>query len=311
LLAVAQGAALASPSAASADDVCAAPERLFAVEGDTGHLSEVEACPETGSMSVVAEVDTGYWGYPLRVFAAAAGPVTVVYAVTADGRLQARRQDAPGLPLGSPVDVGAGVDWTASWVFSPGPGFVALSGHDARVFRHVGWDSGGENVVEGPPLIDHYGDWPATGDISLIGLRHGGPASGFFMSHHWRITRNEGRMLAWPSGAINREIHSVTGAEPTLYGVRQGAVVRLAQPRSSEYPTCHFNPNSWSVVGSLPGDWRYVVAPARTAVTGDWPVMAGRANPFPARASVAQVTSARPPPTGPQCPDNIGPYKWQ
>lgn len=316
MLAVAQGVALVSPAGVAADDACAAPERLFAVDRDTGHLSELSSCPATGAMAVVAEVDTGDWRYPSRSFAAAAGPVTVLYTVTADGHLQARRQDAPGLPLGPPVEVGANVDWSGTWAISPGPGFVAISGLDVRLFRHVGWDTGGQYVVEGPPLLGHYSEWAGgTGDIDLIGMHGSGRASGYYLNQHWRIWRgSNGWMVAWPSGVINPDIRGVTGAEPTLYGVQwsSGAVVRLTQPRSVEYPDCPGNPESWTEVTSLPGNWSAVVVPERATVAGDWPVIAARPGSASGRASVAAASKPVPPgPLPSRCPPGSDPYKWQ
>jgi hypothetical protein len=295
---------LAAPADA-APEGCAAPEQLFAVDGGTGHLSELEACESPASIAVVGVVDRGDWRSADRVFAAGSGAVTVVYAVTGDGRLEARRQDAPGADLGPPVQVGAGIDWARfRAIIVPGPGYLVADDGAVRTFRHVDWAAGGSAVVEGPPLLARPGDFPDLGELLLTGLGAGGHAEAFFAGSHWRIWRRGGQPIAYPNGAIPADVRLfVTGSEPALYGVTDGgAVVRLRhQPHPPPAPgrsyICPFNPKPWRAASSLPGGWSAVVVPRRAAATGEWPAVAA----FPTWPDPSTWT----------CPDGVGPYKWQ
>jgi hypothetical protein len=299
LLAVLQAVTgLAGPVGAAAT-ACAAPERIFAVDAGTGHLSELQACPDPASITVVGEVDAGDWRSARRILAAADGAATVLYSVTADGRLEARRQAAPGAALSAPTQVGAGIDWSRfRQVVSPGAGYLVADEYQAvRTFRHLDWATGGGTLVEGPQLLEPHGAWPTLGDLELTGLGARGYAEAFFMDQHWRVWRgSDGRPIAYPSGAIPRNVRIfVTGSEPGLYGISAGAVVRLKQAAWSGY--CPFNTKPWRVANSLPGAWSGVVVPQRAQVTGDWPAVAD----YPTWPDPQYWT----------CPDGIGPYQWQ
>lgn len=294
-------AGLASPSGATPGAACADPSRLFAVDADTGVLAELQACSDPAGIVEVAEVDAGDWRGAQHVFAVEDGAVTVVYAVTADGRLEARRQDAPAGPLDPPVQVGASVDWSSFQSVVPSaPGYLVGNGHRARTFRHVDWAAGGTAVVEGPPLFTPLGEWPTLGDLHLTAVRDGGYAEAFFASTHFRVwSQAGGRPIAYPSGAISSGVDAVTGSEPTLYGIRGGAVVQLDQPPhpppwGTKFYLCPFNTMSWRVTAELPGRWIRVVAPVRGEATGTGPAV-GSYPYWPTNT----------------CPQGIGPYEWQ
>lgn len=291
---------LAGPVGAAAD-VCAAPERIFAVDAGTGHLTELEACLDPAAITVVGEVDTGDWRSFRRLLAVADGVTTVVYAVTAEGGLEARRQDAPGAALGPPVEVGAGIDWTRfRALVSTGGGYLMADDRQSvRTFRHVDWATGGSAVAEGPLLFLPFNDWPAVGDLTLTGLGQRTHAEAIYGNLLWRVWRNSnGWMRAYSSGGLPHDVQlsgTLTGSEPGLYGVMAGAVVRLTQEPWPGY--CPWNPNSWQVRVSLPGGWSAVVVPQRAQRT-DPPGVGG----FPSG-----------PPKGRSwtCPHEGDPYQWQ
>jgi hypothetical protein len=286
-------------SGAVAEPVCATPERIFAVDGTTGHLVELEECPT--AVVEVGEVDAGDWRTARQVVATGDDTVTVVYTLTEDGRLESRRQDAPGAALGAPVEVGVGIDWSQfRSVVVPRRGFLWADGADVRTFRHVDWDNGGATLVEGPVAFPSRGGWPALGDLMLTGMDSRGRAEAVFMSTHWRIWKDVGGgPHAYPNGRLPN--WRLSGDAFSLYTVIGGGVARLHQPfrkpvpPEPSYSSCVVNARSWEVRASLPGDWSLVVAPERAGVTvGEWPVVAE----WP-RSGAGH------------CPPGIGPYEWQ
>lgn len=285
-------------SGAATREACARPERIFAVDGVTGHLVELEGCAALASIVEVGEVDAGDWRTARQVLATGDDTVTVVYALTGDGRLEARRQDAPGAPLGAPVEVGAGVDWSRfRSVVVPRRGFLWGDGADVRAFRHLGWDEGGATVVEGPVVFPSRGGWAALGDLELTGMDVLGRAEAVFMGTHWRIWRRvDGGPHAYPNGGIPSPL---SGAVPSLYAVTGGGVASLRQPAHAPSSpdtsyNCPVNPNRWQVAASLPGDWWLVVVPQRRTTTDEWPVV----RPWPVGEKI-------------ECPDGVNPYEWQ
>lgn len=280
-------------SGVAAPDGCEPAEAIFAVRGSNGHLVELESCPD--ALTEVGEVDTGDWRSASRILATGDGTVTVVYQVTADGRLEARRQAAPGAPLEAPVEVGAGIDWSRfRTVLVPRQGYLWADDGTVRTFRHEGWATGGGDVVEGPPVFAARGGGPGTGDLELTGLGPGGRAEAYFAGTHWLVWRgDDGLMAARASGRIP---HGAAGAEwrPGLFLAADGAVSRLTQPlyKGPDSVGCPANPMSWQVRTRLPGDWWFgVVVPQRTA-SPTWPGI------------------ARPPSSG-KCPPGTEPYQWQ
>jgi hypothetical protein len=235
------------------------------------------------------------------VVAAADGAVTVVYAVTEDGRLEARRQDAPGSTLDSPVQVGAGLDWSSFQTFLvPRVGFLWAGSADVRTFRHVGWADGGETLVEGPVAFASPNGWPALGELVLTGLDGNGRAEAIFASTHWRVwLQSDGRPVAYSSGHLPVHVPTALGGrEGGLYAVVDGAVARLRQPPHPPIPpelkyTCKANPKGWQIATSLPGGWSTVVVPERASTTEEWPFVA------PLRNGIGR------------CPDDVSPYEWQ
>lgn len=281
-------------SGVAVEPACARPERIFAVRGTDGHLVELTACPE--SIVEVGEVDAGDWRAARQVIATGDGTVTVVYTLTGDGRLEARRQDAPGATLGAPVEVGADVDWSRfRSVVVPRRGFLWADGLDVRAFRHVGWDSGGTGVVEGPVVFPSRSGRPALGELTLTGMDGAGRAEAVYLTSHMRVWRGRfGDAVAYANGALPGS--GLTGVGYALYTVAFGDVARLHHPADKDHDSsCVVNSNRWQVRARLPGDWSLVVAPQRDAANTDgWPVV-----------------TAWPSSGAGNCPDDVTPYEWQ
>jgi hypothetical protein len=286
----------ASPVTAAAG--CAAPQAIFAVSGATGHLVELASCPD--AITEVAEVDTGDWRTSSRIFATGDETVTVVYRVTADGGLEARRQPASGAPLEAPVEVGAGIDWSAfRTVVVPRRGYLWADDGEVRAFRHDGWATGGTAVVEGPVAFASRGGQPATGEMVLTGMGPTGVAEAIHGNRHVRVWREGTDSLsAWYSGGIEP---GATGTESRLFGVTwYGSVASYTQPpdTSPDNVNCPVNSLPWQVSTSLPGDWSALAVPQRLATGGDWPVVP------------AQIPASPKYPI--KCPYGVEePYQWQ
>jgi hypothetical protein len=288
---------LATAAGAAADESCAGLTQLFAVAADTGELIELAGCASPASIAVVGRVDAGDWRTARHVFAANSGPVTVVYAVTTDGRLEARRQDGPGQPLGQPVQVESKIDWSGfTSLVAAGPGY--LVGQDrvgVQQYRHVGWSTGGTAARPGPMFFAQ--DTPEPLDLmTLTAARPGQPVSALFRESAvliWRtaagmsVSRHDGHLPAArvvPAGAL-------------LYGIADGAVVQLSHPLPSPEYNCPFNSSPWQATVSLPGGWARVVAPVGGLVAGAWPDVPD----IPPSSPTGEI----------KCPDPTAPYEWQ
>ncbi|NUT93949.1 MAG: hypothetical protein HOY78_18205 [Saccharothrix sp.] len=307
MLALAQLTAGLGVSGAASVEECANPKRFFAVKADTGHLAELRWCTLPKSITEVGEVDGGDWRTAGLLFATGNGTVTVVYAVTADGRLEARRQDSPGAPLGTSVEVGVGIDWSRfDTVVVPRRGFLWAGNEDVRAFRHVDWATGGATLVEGPPVFTRRDEWPTTGDLLLTGFSSFGWAEARYAGTHWRVWRDgAGLPVAYPSG---RTPYGMKGTEADPYTIRSGTIYRLVQPLYDKnspvnYSNCLVNTKDWQIAAELPGGWAEVVVPQSTPLAdglpaaGEWPEV----GPKPAAGSRF----------GGPCPPGVTPYEWQ
>jgi hypothetical protein len=293
VLGAAGPAAVGAAGPAAAAD-CDEPKPIYAVNGSNGYLYELASCPD--SLTEVGKVDSGDWRTSSRIFATGDVAVTVVYRITADGRLEARRQTASGAQLEAPVEVGAGIDWSRfRTVIVPRRGYLwADDGVDRtiRAFRHDGWATGGTAVVEGKPVINMWPDVP-TGSPELIGLSTAGHAEAIGLHAHWRMWDRTGDMYALTSGTTTSRL---TGAEGTgLYAAEPGAVSELTQPYDDSTNNCPVNGVRWQVRTRLPGDWwSQVAVPQRTPSSTGWPAV----KPFPTVAF--------------KCPPGTAePYQWQ
>jgi hypothetical protein len=278
----------ASPGAAAGD--CPVPRAVFAVNGSTGHLVELASCPDT--LTEVGEVDDGDWRTASRIFATGDDTVTVVYRITADGRLEAMRQTAPGAPLEAPVDVGAGIDWSRfRTVIVPRQGYLWADDGDVRAFRHEGWATGGTTLVEGPHVFESRDGMPALGELVLTGLSPAGHAEATFRGRHWLVWRN-GPALA--SGLLP---FRATGTESGMYVSDGDEVSRLVQPldKRPDNVRCPANGMPWRVRTTLSGDWWSggLAVPQRTVPDGEWPGIVT----FPTWDF--------------RCPPGTDPYQWQ
>ncbi len=257
---------------ALADPACGGPpaQRLYAVDAGSGHLAELGLCADGSGFMPAAEVDGADWRAYRDVFAATDGAATVVYAVTGDGQLWWRRQEAPGAPLGAPLRVRAEGDWDWSQsreVLASSPGVIqAVPLHGGpivlRTFDQPGWATGDATVVEDEPLFLRF-----TGP-SMTALHPGSFAEGNELGDHFRIWHRDELRDAWYfSGTLPSGVTGVAGAEPSLYGVNAaGHVVLLAQPPhppllGHAWDCPRQNTMSWQVAAESAGSYARVVIP--------------------------------------------------
>jgi hypothetical protein len=299
-------AGITGPATVSAAVHCHRPRAVFTVDGSTGHLVELASCPR--SLTRVGVVDRGDWRTAKRILATGDARVTVVYRITADGRLEARRQRRSGARLEAPVEVGAGIDWARfRSVIVPRRGFLWADDDRAgeegtggsgylRAFRHEGWNTRGTEVVEHKPLYDTWPAMPAADSIELMGLTAAGYAEAVGAGGHWRLWVDSfGGLAALSSGGSAWHLAGTEGSG--VYAAEPGAVLELTQPPDTrpENVDCPGNGMRWQVRRSLPGYWWPALAvPQRLPSTTEWPELA----PLPAE--------------GYQCPPGTAqPYQWQ
>lgn len=294
------GATVKSPAWA-AD--CAAPTRVFAVDSGTGRLMELGSCHQSSALGPGVEVDSSDWRAYRQVTGVFDGDAAVLYAVTADGRLEWRRQPSPGTPFGSPVRVGSSVDWSRfSSVFAPAVGYLhGVRTYDpVRTFRHDGWATGADPVSEIEPLLGTFAG------PSMSAAKWGWYGEGNERGYHFRIWRAPGypnsyeHADAWyVSGRLPSGVTSVAGGEPFLYAVdAAGRVVRLSQPPpwwpgpKRTWDCSRQNTHAWSIAAASP-DTGY----ARVVV--------------PLSRSSSQPVGLSTPHFGEDCNPEEDPWEWQ
>ncbi|GIF64289.1 hypothetical protein Ais01nite_23240 [Asanoa ishikariensis] len=276
VLALAGAAAVTSPARAAG---CVDATRVFAVDGGTGRLVELNSCRSTPALGPGVEVDSADWRAYRLVTGVFDGNAAVLYAVTADGRLQWRRQPSPGAAFGAPTSVGSSIDWSQfSSVFAPAVGYLHTVGPygPVRTFRHDGWATGAGPVSEIDPLLGNFAG------PSMSAAAWGAYAEGNESGHHFRIWRVPGYPNskeyadAWyVSGRLPSGVTSVAGAEPELYAVDgAGRVVRLKQPPpwspgpKRNWDCARQNKQTWSVVTTSPNaGYASVVVPLSHSFT--------------------------------------------
>jgi hypothetical protein len=286
-------------------DGCAEATRVFAVDSGTGHLMELSSCRRTPAVGPGVEVDSSDWRAYRQVTGFFDGDAAVLYAVTADGQLDWRRQPAPGAQFGSPARVASSIDWSRfNAVFAPAAGYLhaVRPGEPVHTFRHDGWATGAGPVNEVEPLLDTFvgpsmsaASWGSYGEANELG-------------YHFRIwrggashdgVRKQSGDEWYDSGRLPAGITSVAGAEPNLYAVdAAGRVVQLGQPTPQPVPPrkvwdCPLqNSSAWSVVAGSP-DAGYI----RVVV--------------PVSRSYAPPANLSPPQLGDDCDQSGQPYEWQ
>jgi hypothetical protein len=269
---------------------------VFAVDAETGHLTEIRSCPSSlwsWSLGRAVEVDRADWRAYSAVFAVYDSNAVILYAVTATGELWWRRQEAPGAAPGTLVRVADAINWRHDVVFAARPGYLELGdyGGPVRTFRHDGWASGGTAVFA---------------DGELFTTFHG-PAITAMASHYavgtwngrnyrvWRVQSNSAHDDAWyASGLLPAGLSGATGDGIRLYGVDSGGGVVLLE-QSQPFRCALASGWNWYSTSRAPGHFSRVVVP----------LGAGPAGP----AAVAP-----PPPPALDCggiTDNTHPWEWQ
>jgi hypothetical protein len=237
-----------TPRVAAAED-CQGGARLYAVDSQSGHLSEVASCSAQADF-VPTEVDAGDWRPYRDVVAVRDGTATVIYALASDGELWWRRQATAGAQFGVPVRIGAAVDWSryhSLLVSQPGyihgiPSDPGVAGGVVRTFRHQGWASGGGSVSEDQPLLSGFGG------PSITSVRWASFAETNVGPYHFRIWRKRPDSLdavSFRSGSFPAGVTGVVGAEyeGALYGVNGvGHIVRLEQSTRECCATASWTP---------------------------------------------------------------------
>jgi len=294
VVALAGAAGPAAPASAQSD--CAGAPTVFAVDATNGHLAELALCPEAVTRGT--EVDAGDWRVYRQIVAVRDFEAVVLYAVTADGQLLWRRQDAAGAPLSPPVRVGASVDWSQfASIFAAAGGYLGAveaggtPSRAVRMYRHDGWTVGDAAMSEAAPILAPFVGPPLTGLV--WGLRAESNIGGL----HFRVWRRTGAPWAdvwYLNGRLPAGLYNAVGIEPSLYAVDSGGEVVLMRqpPLPPKLPVCNLTPQlDWRIVARSTGGYGSVIAPARG---GGWD-----ATPVP----------LAPPPAS--CPADIGPYEWQ
>ena len=298
------GGVMAAARADVTDTTCLAPQRLFAVDAQSGHLDEIGFCAGTASLAPAVEVDVGDWRSYRELTAVRDGGAVVLYAITADDRLQLRRQAASGEPFGPPVDLASTIDWSqVTSMFAPHAGYLHVKiGPAMRTLRHEGLATGGTALTEIEPLL------PAMDGPAMSAAQWGGRGEGNAAGKHFRVWRElnslnpPGFQDRWLfSGLLPDGISGVAGAEPYLFGLDPaGAVALLLQPAQRpdpprKYWDCAlFNHLDWHVGATTSGHFgRLVVLSPRVYLAGS--------------PSLGELRDNR----GVDCGNNGLPYEWQ
>jgi hypothetical protein len=257
-LAVAGVGLLPAPAYADCD------ARLFAVDSTSGHLVEIPMCSGFGTPR---EANTEDWRTYTSVFAVRENAMVALYTVSPAGELWWRRQDVPGGALGAPVRVGASVNWHRQAVFAPYPGYVIVSGGSAtvEVYRHQGWATGDPDVSTAPPLFSRSSGLPITGMAS-------GFAVGVWGIWVYRIARTAepspgGYDEFWTrKGILPTGVTGVVNDTHSLYGLSaSGEVVSIwAQSQCECDPLTANGQRTWTVTGTVPGQYSRVILPLTT-----------------------------------------------
>ncbi len=242
--------ALSATTPAAAGTGCEA--RVFAVDAETGRLGEIQACPagKSWQFGPVVDVDSGDWRAYSQVFGAYDGTVVLLYAVTANGDLWWRRQEAPGAALGAPVRAGA--DWSHNVVFVARPGYLAAGdfGGPVHLFRH-----NGSTLTEAGVLFTLLHGPAITG----LAQNHAVGNWGGIEYRVWRVPGSATHDDVWyPSGQLPAGVHDVTGDGTLLYGVDSAGLVLLTQ---KQLPCRVANRMDWRVSARAPGRFSRVIAP--------------------------------------------------
>lgn len=267
--------------AATADEQCGLPQRLFAIDAASGHLDEVGYCADTRQMGSPVEVDGSDWRGYRDLTAVRDGSAVVLYSVTTDGHLLWRRQEAPGLPWSAPVAIAPAIDWSRyQSIMAPHAGHLhALLDESMHTFQHDGWATGDPAMTEIAPLLRTFSG-PGMSAVRWGGFgEHNDRGSHFRVWARTALDNLAEQTDAWfLSGAVPAGVTGVTGAEPSLFGLEAtGQLVLLQQDRHpatppNKYWNCTlFNDMPWYVQARVPGNFSRLVVPANGESHADNP----------------------------------------